>query len=511
MVYFIFSINGNDTTIQCKEDIKMIDVLSKVNSINKEINLNNIYLIYNGDTIKNYNLTFNELASPLDKERKRMNIIIDEMKRSTIIEDENSIIKSKEIICPQCHENCRISFKGYSINLYDCKNRHETKNIPFEQFNDTQKIDESKIICKICLKNNKNKFSNKQFYFCLTCKKNICPFCKVKHNKAHTIIDYENRFYICEKHNLPYNSYLYDDKINLCIKCEKEYSFKEIIYYKNILPNKRNIETNIEYAKRKIAEFISKVEEFEKILNNISKNVKLFYDIIFQIYKNYDSEKINYKNLENINKINNNMTIINDLNNNLNNIFNNQYFKNILNIYNQILNNKITKIYLQPTKQDLTDKELREIYLSKELENKEKNKFHNFIFEGDLKGFKECLEGKYGKKYNIFEEISEEGYYWTPLHYAMQYGKWNIIKFIIEYLKINYLIEVGFRLKSNDNRCPLLCLLKSHDIKKKEEKKDIFEKIIMNFTIPVSDEVKRELEKQGFKDLLGIIKPYKSK
>ena len=105
MVYFIFSINGNDTTIQCKEDIKMIDVLSKVNSINKEINLNNIYLIYNGDTIKNYNLTFNELASPLDKERKRMNIILDEMKRSTIIEDENSIIKSKEIICPQCHEN----------------------------------------------------------------------------------------------------------------------------------------------------------------------------------------------------------------------------------------------------------------------------------------------------------------------------------------------------------------------------------------------------------------------
>jgi len=100
-----------------------------------------------------------------------MNIIIDEIKRSTIIEDENSIIKSKEIICPQCHENCRISFKDYSINLYDGNNIHETNNIPFEQFKDTQKIDESKIICNVCLEKNKNNFSKKQLYFCLTCKK----------------------------------------------------------------------------------------------------------------------------------------------------------------------------------------------------------------------------------------------------------------------------------------------------------------------------------------------------
>ena len=89
----------------------------------------------------------------------------------------------------------------------------------------------------------------------------------------------------------------------------------------------------------------------------------------------------------------------------------------------------------------------------------------------------------------------------------MQYGKWNIIKFIIEYLKSKYLIEVGFRLKSADNRCPLLCLLKSYDIDAMS-KRDIFEKIIINFNIPVNDEVKRELKKQGFEDLLGMIKPF---
>ena len=509
MVIFIFSFNGKNIEIECKKEEKLKDALSKLYSRNKEINPNNILLLYNGSTISNYDLTFNELANSDNKEIKKMNILMIEMNTTTIIKDGKSFIKSKEIICPQCHDNCRISFKDYSINLYECKNRHETNNIPFELFEDTQKIDESKIICHACSKNNKNKSYNKKFYFCLTCKKNICPLCKEIHNKSHVIINYEDRFYICERHNIFYNSYSDDSKINLCMKCQKEKRFKNIINYNNILPNIAKIETQIKYIKGRIIEFIEKIKKFEIILNKILKNAKLFYDIIYQIYTNYDSKKNNYQNLKNMNEIINNMTILNDLNNIIsnNNIINN--FENIFNIYNQILNNKITtkNIIANKPKEYLTDQELREIYISKELENKEKHKFYDFIFQGDLKGFKECLEGKYGKKYNIFEEISKEGYYWTPLHYAMQYGKWNIIKFIIEYLKSKYLIEVGFRLKSADNRCPLLCLLKSYDIDAMS-KRDIFEKIIINFNIPVNDEVKRELKKQGFEDLLGMIKPF---
>jgi len=489
MVHFIFSYNGNDTIIKCKEDIKMENVLSKLYSINKEIIPSNIYLIYNGGIISDYDLTFNELANSNDKVRKEMNILIYELNRSTIIEDENSIIKFKEIICPQCHENCRISFKDYSINLYDCKNGHETNNIPFERFEDTQKVDESKIICNLC---SRNKLTNRQFYFCLPCKQNICSLCKVRHNQAHTIIDYENRFYICEKHNFPYNSFSCDSKINLCIKCEKEHSFKKVIYYKNILPNIINIERNIENFKESIIELISKIKNFEIILNKTKKNVKIFYDIISQIHQNYNSKKINYQNLKNLNEISNNMTILNDLNKIIRNENIVNSFENILNIYNKILNNESAH-------------ELREKFLSDQLEKEEKHIFYEFTINGNLNGFRECLEGIYGKKYNIFEEISQKGYYWTPLHYAMHYGKWNIIKFIIEYLNSKNLIEVGFKLKSKGNRCPLLCLLNSDDIKS-DEKRDIFEKLIMNLTIPVSDEVKKELKKKDFADLLNKVK-----
>ena len=506
MVKFIFSFNGNNTPIECKKEDKLKDALSKFYSKNKEINPNNILLLYNGSSILNDDLTFNELANSDDKEIEAMNILMFEISRTTIIEDGNSIIKSKEIICPHCHENCRIRLKNYSINLFDCKNRHETNNIPFELFEDTQIIDESKIICNICSKNNKNKSFNKKFYFCFECKKNICPLCKGIHNKSHIIIDYEDRFYICERHNSFFNSYSNDSKINICMKCQKENSFKNIIYYNNISPDITIINTHIKNIKGRIKEFIEKIKGFEIILNKILKNVKLFYDIIYQICKNYNSNRINYKNLKNIYEIFNNMTILKDLNNiiNNNNIVNN--FENLYKIYNQIINNE--NLHTIKREEYLTDQELRERYISKELDNKEKYKFHEFIFKGDLEGFKECLEGKYGKKYNIFEEISKEGYYWTPLHYAMQYGKWNIIKLIIEYLKTKNLIKVGFKLKSKDNICPLLCLLKSNDIKKKEEKRDIFEKILIKFNIPVSDEVKRELKNQGFEDLLGMIKPY---
>ena len=126
MVIFIFSFNGISSKIDGKEDDKIKDALSKFYSKNKEINpntvssnfspsstfnsfklpnilildnsllLGNKFLLYKGTTISNYDLTFNELANSDDKERKEMNILIIEINGTTIIEDGNSIIKSKE-------------------------------------------------------------------------------------------------------------------------------------------------------------------------------------------------------------------------------------------------------------------------------------------------------------------------------------------------------------------------------------------------------------------------------
>ena len=57
-----------------------------------------------------------------------MNILVNTTEEIPITE---GLIKSKDIICPQCKHNCLLDIKDYKIKLYDCKNSHETNNILF--------------------------------------------------------------------------------------------------------------------------------------------------------------------------------------------------------------------------------------------------------------------------------------------------------------------------------------------------------------------------------------------
>ena len=158
-------------------------------------------------------------------------------------------------------------------------------------------------------------------------------------------------------------------------------------------------------------------------------------------------------------------------------------------------------------KNQISDQELRNRYLTNRLETTDKMNFYQSVIDGNLEAYKKYIYGTYGKVYNIFEEVSAPGYGWTTFHYAMHYARWNIIKFIIEYLESQNKLEVGFRLKSKDGRCPLLCLLKSNALKA-DVKRDTFNKIISNFTVPISDEVKKELNNRGLGDLISKIKNY---
>ena len=62
--------------------------------------------------------------------------------------NEKEIIKSKNIICPKCHEPCKIKIENYKFKLYDCVNKHITDNIRIKDFQDTQKINKLNIFCE---------------------------------------------------------------------------------------------------------------------------------------------------------------------------------------------------------------------------------------------------------------------------------------------------------------------------------------------------------------------------
>ena len=112
-------------------------------------------------------------------------------------EDSNkTIINSKYIICPECKEICKMSIKNYSISIFDYKNGHEIKNLSIDEFEESQKIDLSKIICDKCKKNNKSNTFNNEFFKCFKCNINLCPLCKSSHENNHNIINYEQIYYM---------------------------------------------------------------------------------------------------------------------------------------------------------------------------------------------------------------------------------------------------------------------------------------------------------------------------
>ena len=94
MAEVIFNYEGRNTKIQCNIKEKMNDIIDRflIKSNNIE-NKNNLFYLYNGTKI-NSQLIFNEQANNLDKERKKMNIIVFNNKNKNKIEH----ILSKDII-----------------------------------------------------------------------------------------------------------------------------------------------------------------------------------------------------------------------------------------------------------------------------------------------------------------------------------------------------------------------------------------------------------------------------
>ena len=281
----------------------MRDIINRFNT-KSEINMDKAKYLYGGNQV-NLELTFYEQANNIDKQRKEMNILVDI--NESITSNNQSTIKSKEIICPKCKENCLISFENYQIHLYYCKNGHEMYNIPFEDFNNSQNINENEIKCNNC-NNTKYQSYKKQFYKCLNCNINLCPLCNQKHDKTHEIIDYNNINYICSDHKDFYVSYCKDCKINLCMKCEmKHNNHHEIINYKNILPDEDQIKKELKIFKDKIDKLKETIEEAIKELtnklNNIYDNFQKLYKISYDIVYNYNLRQRNYEILENVNSV----------------------------------------------------------------------------------------------------------------------------------------------------------------------------------------------------------------
>ena len=169
MAEIIFIYRGYEIPIQCTKGEPMKTILEKL-YIKLNVTKNDVYALYNGQILSD-NISEDQIL--MNENNKKIILIYDYDK--TIIKGD-VIKKSKDIICPICKEICFIEIKDYKILLYNCENNHRKENILIKEFDETQNINLSKIKCDKCKERNKGNTHNNEFYKCLNCKIDICPY-----------------------------------------------------------------------------------------------------------------------------------------------------------------------------------------------------------------------------------------------------------------------------------------------------------------------------------------------
>ena len=106
--------------------------------------IDDLFFLYDGKTLDNEK-TFQEEANKMDKIRKIMNVIVNDMEQKTL-----TLRKSKYAICPECNECICILISDNKISLYECRNGNKKDNILFNEFENTQCINLLKIVCDKC-------------------------------------------------------------------------------------------------------------------------------------------------------------------------------------------------------------------------------------------------------------------------------------------------------------------------------------------------------------------------
>ena len=163
----IFTYNEKQIVIPCVTNEKLNIICERfITKLQLDIS-KNYYFIYGGNII-NKELNLEEQANDEDKKEKRINILVYEEMKTVI---NHNIKETREVLCPKYKENILIKIKDYIISMYNCKNNHKIENMSIKEFNNLQKIDESKIICEICKIYNKNKTYKNEMNYCLECKK----------------------------------------------------------------------------------------------------------------------------------------------------------------------------------------------------------------------------------------------------------------------------------------------------------------------------------------------------
>ena len=114
MVSIEFQFNGIPFQIQINPELPFKEAINKYLQ-KSSINPDSICFLGNGNNI-NPEETIASQMSALNKKNNKMKILVYSLKDKDK-DNEQVIVKSKDIICPKCQEPCRIKLDDYKIKL----------------------------------------------------------------------------------------------------------------------------------------------------------------------------------------------------------------------------------------------------------------------------------------------------------------------------------------------------------------------------------------------------------
>ena len=403
-----FNFNGGSTIIQCNENDSMDSICSKF-SDKIQIDKNKLIFSYNGKGGNEFNksLSFSEMANLEDKIKNKMSVLVFTNEGNN---KSNNIIKSKVVICPECKEISKLNIKNYKVTISNCKNNHIKENLSLSEFEDSQKIDLSQILCHECKKSKAETFQ-KKFNYCMNCNINLCPICENKHDENHSIILYDDINYICKKHNDNFAQYCETCKINICMECEEEHENHKKIYFGKILTNQKELQNNLEQLQQLFQKFNKDFESILQIITCVKNNFELYYKIKKDISDNNKNKKNkNYELLMNLKESNNCADFIEDIKKIIDqNTYKNK-FMGILGIYNKIKNTNFANLDSEIS--DLK-KKYDDLLLENKILNSEKDKLESKCdtLENeklDLEAENEELNSKLSELEDEIEKLNKE-------------------------------------------------------------------------------------------------------
>jgi len=222
--------------------------------------------------------------------------------------------------CPHCDliPSLKIIYKNGKLMInYECENEHKGNILLEEYLEIFNKNSLSKKNCDEC-KKIQNEVKDYYFY-CPKCNKFICNLCLNKNingEKKHNLIDFQRYDALCKTHSNYFSYYCLMCKKNICIYCKQKHEFHDLIDFSKFIysdKEKNKLEEEIKDVESKIANLDILKQEIINRIDNLKKSSVLemkFYKILMRTY-NYEEglNNLNFNVIQNLKNYRKNFNI----------------------------------------------------------------------------------------------------------------------------------------------------------------------------------------------------------